>query len=277
MIKEYFIHVLCILFTRSLFANPEPTEVNDYHIVHSQFWKQALQDTKEVITAPACWDKHDLAIVALVVAGTVGLMTIDKQISDGLSNKKIQPLHGILAVSDKFGYEYYVIPALAGTYVLGEVLHNYKARKIALLSIESFLLAGGFAQIGKYLLHRQRPRSKGSNPFRYDGPSFKMHHLSFPSGHTACAFAVAAVIAEEFKEEGLLIPITVYTLASLTGIARIERKDHWPSDVFFGACLGVAVGRFIAKLHPENPTNEDWEVCISPQARGLQLALGRSF
>jgi len=202
---------------------------------------------------------------------------VDKKITYGLTKKKYQPLHGILAVTNNFGDGIYLLPTLFGTYVIGEAVHNQRVRKVALLSIESFLIAGGLAQIGKFLFHRQRPGNKSVNPFRFYGPSFKPHHRSFPSGHTTCAFAVAAVISEEFKEKSIAIPIVAYSLASLAGIARIERRDHWTSDVFFGACLGLFVGKLIAKLHPENPTNECWEVCISPETSGFQLALSRSF
>ena len=274
--RKNFIRFLCIILTQALYADA-PTNAGDYHITRAQYWKSALHDAKKVVTAPARWDKQDAAIVVAVIMGTAGLMLVDKPITNGLTKKKIQPLHGILAVTNSFGDGVYVLPALFGTYVIGEAAHNQKMRKVALLSIESFLIAGGFAQIGKYLFHRHRPSSESASPFRFDGPSFKRHHVSFPSGHTTCAFAVAAVISEEFKEKSIFIPIAAYSLASLAGIARIERKDHWTSDVFFGACLGVAVGKLIAKLHPENPINEGWEVCISPDTNGFQLALSRSF
>lgn len=272
--KKTFIQFL--ILTSSLFADAPPN-AGDYHITRSQYWKSAVHDAKEVVTAPARWDKQDVAIVFGVIAGTAGLMLVDKQITKGLTKKKLQPLHGILAVTNNFGDGVYLLPALFGTYVIGEAAHNQRVRKAALLSIESFLIAGGLAKIGKFLFHRHRPSSKSASPFRFDGPSFKLHPVSFPSGHTACAFAVAAVISEEFKEKSIAIPIVAYSLASLAGLARIERRAHWTSDVFFGACLGVAVGKLIAKLHPENPANECWEVCISPETSGFQLALSRSF
>ncbi len=274
--KNFFILFLCSLLTRSLHADC-PIDAGGYHITHSEYWKSALNDVKEVVTAPARWDKKDAALVVLVIAGTGSLMAVDKQITHALTKKKIEPLHGILAVANNFGEGVYVLPALFGTYLIGEAAHSEKARKVALLSTEGLLIAGGLAQVGKFLFHRQRPSSKHANPFNFDGPSFRLHHVSFPSGHTACVFAVAAVISEEFKEKSIFVPIAAYSIATLTGIARIERKAHWTSDVFFGACLGTAVGILIAKLHPDNPTDRDWKVCISPNTSGFQLALSRSF
>lgn len=61
---------------------------------------------------------------------------------------------------------------------------------------------------------------------------------SFPSGHTAAAFSLATVWAQERPRDREL----VYTLAALVGMARIQLKQHWPSDVFFGAAIGIAAG-----------------------------------
>lgn len=61
---------------------------------------------------------------------------------------------------------------------------------------------------------------------------------SFPSGHTMAAFSLASVWANERPRDREL----VYTLATLAGLSRLSLKQHWPSDVFFGAALGMAVG-----------------------------------
>jgi len=238
---------------------------------------QVLQDSKNVIKAPFSWRKEEVAAASLIVVGTIGLMNFDKRISQSLTQQNSQTIHRLLEITDKFGYENYALPALLGTYAIGEIFHNLKARKVAILSMESFLFAGCGASIGKYLLHRQRPRSKNASSFRYDGPSFRQHHVSFPSGHTACAFAMAAVIAREFREESITTSIIAYSLAALTGLARIERKDHWASDVFFGACLGVSVGSLVAKLHEEGSMNRDWRLGLSTGQEGLQLALQHLF
>jgi len=71
---------------------------------------------------------------------------------------------------------------------------------------------------------------------------------SFPSGHTAAAFAVATVFAQRYRSRGWA-PWAVYGLAygsaSLIGLSRITGKHHFPSDVFGGAVLGYSISRFI--------------------------------
>jgi membrane-associated phospholipid phosphatase len=61
---------------------------------------------------------------------------------------------------------------------------------------------------------------------------------SFPSGHTATAFAAAVVVQGTWPRCGAL----VYTLAALTGLSRIYVGVHYPGDVAFGAACGLVVG-----------------------------------
>lgn len=83
-----------------------------------------------------------------------------------------------------------------------------------------------FAGVGvlKLAVHRTRP----------DGGAY-----SFPSGHTAGAFAIAPVLAHHF---GWRVGAPAYALAVMTGAGRLEDRHHYLSDVVFGAALGTAVG-----------------------------------
>lgn len=62
---------------------------------------------------------------------------------------------------------------------------------------------------------------------------------SFPSGHSAGAFAVAPVLARHF---GRRVAVPAYVLAVMTGMGRLEDRRHYLSDVVFGAALGTAAG-----------------------------------
>ena len=64
-------------------------------------------------------------------------------------------------------------------------------------------------------------------------------HRSFPSGHTAQAFATATFLSEEYKERLPWMPYAAYTLAGSTGILRIANNKHYIGDVLFGAGLGL--------------------------------------
>jgi membrane-associated phospholipid phosphatase len=60
---------------------------------------------------------------------------------------------------------------------------------------------------------------------------------SFPSGHTAGAFAGAGFFLFYF---GISYGIVAIALATLTGISRITSKHHWTRDVIAGAIIGLA-------------------------------------
>lgn len=62
--------------------------------------------------------------------------------------------------------------------------------------------------------------------------------FSFPSGHTAAAFAVATVAG--FCIPGLLVPLIL--VAMLIGLSRVYLGVHYPSDVAAGAVLGGLSG-----------------------------------
>jgi undecaprenyl-diphosphatase len=67
-------------------------------------------------------------------------------------------------------------------------------------------------------------------------------NASFPSGHSATAFAAATAIA-------LISPrMRPYALAVAAGVAlsRVYLRVHYPLDVLAGALLGAAVGALVA-------------------------------
>jgi membrane-associated phospholipid phosphatase len=62
---------------------------------------------------------------------------------------------------------------------------------------------------------------------------------SFPSAHTAHAFATATFLAHEFGDRSVWYSIGAYTLATGVGALRIMNNRHWISDVMGGAGIGI--------------------------------------
>ena len=69
---------------------------------------------------------------------------------------------------------------------------------------------------------------------------------SFPSGHAATAFAVAAVVA--VRHPRLKWPLV--GIAALVAISRVYLGVHFWVDVIAGAALGICVGLLAAWLTP---------------------------
>lgn len=63
---------------------------------------------------------------------------------------------------------------------------------------------------------------------------------SYPSGHSATAFAVAILLALAYRRRW--VTIVVLLGAALIAFSRLYLGHHYPSDVFAGSVLGTTVG-----------------------------------
>ncbi|GAA4309180.1 phosphatase PAP2 family protein [Compostibacter hankyongensis] len=65
------------------------------------------------------------------------------------------------------------------------------------------------------------------------------NRTSFPSGHTAQAFAAATFLSEEYKDRFKWMPYAAYGLASGVGALRLANNKHYLCDVLVGAGIGI--------------------------------------
>jgi undecaprenyl-diphosphatase len=85
--------------------------------------------------------------------------------------------------------------------------------------------------------------------------------FSFPSGHTAVAFAVAAALAGQGDGLGLVL----FPLAIGIGLSRLILGAHYPLDVAAGALVGLAAGPLARGL---------LDGSLMTQAQATRLLLG---
>lgn len=90
----------------------------------------------------------------------------------------------------------------------------------------------------KHLLPRSRPDRSAVPATRH---ARMPTSGSFPSGHTASAFAFVTAVTADFP----LLALPLYGTAAAVGYSRVHNGVHYPSDVVSGAVLGLAVGTLL--------------------------------
>jgi membrane-associated phospholipid phosphatase len=117
-----------------------------------------------------------------------------------------------------------------------------KKVEIFLMLVYSFLLSGLLAQIIKNIKHYPRPISffgNTSQQYFIQGLTFHTSN-SFPSGHTATAFAMAAVLSFMIPNKKWQVFFVI--AASAVGFSRIYTGQHFLNDVLVGALIGTICG-----------------------------------
>lgn len=123
------------------------------------------------------------------------------------------------------GQEWLLGGGALATYVAGRATGRPRMAAIGGDLIEAQVIAGTVALGMKLAISRERP----------DGEP-----RSFPSGHAAGTFAVAAVLQRHYGWKGA---VPAYTAAVLISGARLQANSHFSTDVIAGAALGILAGR----------------------------------
>ncbi|MEP6608437.1 MAG: phosphatase PAP2 family protein, partial [Burkholderiaceae bacterium] len=131
-------------------------------------------------------------------------------------------------------------------------------------------------QLFKRLTELSRPLAVlGSDAVHVIG--IPLYGRAFPSGHSAAAFAAAAVLIAS-GVAGRRSSVLLLIGATLIALSRIVTGAHWPSDVFGGAAVGWLcglAGYWIASRLPHAVHRGlEWFAGIVAFACGLVLVFG---
>jgi len=186
------------------------------------------------------------------------------------------------AASDWTGFV--LTPAVAlGTGALAAgVDHRFRdAPSSALVIAETTALAVALDDIVKLLVARQRPYvhfADSPEPAARDADA----NLSFYSGHTNLAFAVAVASGTVASMRGYrLAPVvwaTSLPLAAVTGYLRVAADKHYFTDVLTGALVGAAAGFLVPFVfHRASAATPDPGTMPAPQGRAMFVASSWTF
>lgn len=252
---------------------PTPTPTLEH-----EFFKNILHDQKSIWTAPFRLERTDMKWVVPSSIGLMALFTTDRITGDEIfeTNRPVNLSRHISNAGSIYG-----LGAVATTfYVIGRKTGNYRARETGLLSAEALINSAIVEGVLKEITQRARPADGVERSEFFDGGS------SFPSGHSTQAWAVAAVIASEYKHRPA-VQIAAYGIASAVSVARFTGHKHYISDVVAGSALGYGIGKFVYRAHHRELQESDGAITKSAwpmimpqynrQARQYGVALTWNF
>jgi len=144
----------------------------------------------------------------------------------------INGLAGASSILDWTG----IIITTFGVPFLGLIVLLTKKQLVVLKGLTSFVIATAIELGIKAVWHVPRPDAANV--------LVTATNSSFPSGHSANAFALAMTLYLYNKKIG--IPALIF--ATIIGISRIFVGVHWPIDVAVGIMLGISVAYGVDRL-----------------------------
>jgi membrane-associated phospholipid phosphatase len=149
----------------------------------------------------------------------------DLRVSNSLANSP--SMKGFFSAGQTMGAATTQLAGAFATYSIGRMTGNARVATIGADLVRAQFVSQAMTQAIKFSVGRTRP----------DGTT-----LSFPSGHSASAFATAAVLQRHL---GWKAGIPAYGVAAYVATSRIQVQRHYLSDVAFGAAIGMIAGRTV--------------------------------
>ncbi len=205
-----------------------------------------------------CFSKETKIFLAIAVLVPFVLFYADEPVLTWIRgfHKDNPDIHRLLRAVDKVMY----YAAHGTTMIVGAFLvylygryADQRLRDIGKSLVIGLAASGISVQIIKHIIGRARPRV--SDILVIIGPSLRGGYDSFPSGHSAMAFCLAAILSGYYPRYW----IPFYMFAVLEGLARIDGTSHFPADVLAGAIVGTVVAKLVEmKLSRTTETARRW-------------------
>jgi membrane-associated phospholipid phosphatase len=211
---------------------------------------ELLKDQLGMWTSPGRARLSDATWLVPLGGFAAALFATDSDISRHLSNSPntlLQYKH----ISDYGTYS--MAGGAAGLYLLGIATNNEHRRESGLLSEEAAIDAVAVVEAMKYASGRERPFVDNANGHFFKGGT------SFPSEHSAAAWAIAGIIAHEYPSP--FMKFFAYGLAGVVSATRVNAKQHFPSDVLVGSAIGYLASAYVYHMHHNSDLQgSSWEL-----------------
>lgn len=195
--------------------------------------RRGLEDQKELYRAP--FKPSNFKWDGVVLAGTTLFLIEDRHIENNLPGGHYQLYQDTsnIAIGG-------LSASLAGVWLYGIKADNPHARETGLLTLETLANTFLIYTPMQLIAARQRPGEGNGH-----GDFFKHRAIntSFPGGHAMFTWAMATVMAHEYRQKW--VQILAYGAAFAVTSSRFLARDHWSSDMFLGTALGIGIGAHI--------------------------------
>jgi Capsule assembly protein Wzi/PAP2 superfamily len=200
--------------------------------------KRLIFDQREIWSSPARLRWTDAEWLVPVAGITTGMILTDASVSRSLPGSP-HTLH--LENELRTGSVAALGAAAGGMYLWSLRTHEPHQRETGLLAgeamIDSLMLTEGV----KFAAGRERPQQGNGQGNFFRGRD------SFPSGHSATAWAAAGILAHEYP--GPMTKLLAYGLATTVSLASEGSKQHFSSDVLIGSGMGWLVSEYVYRTH----------------------------
>jgi PAP2 superfamily protein len=225
----------------------------------------------------------DAAVTGVAVGGTLALLLLKDQLAPATCRWCTPPgfdadVSRSLAWSnrDAAGTASDVLEVVLGAGVLGTTILDGQRRGGSELAVANSLLVAEATSIAMLLNTGVKYAVGRSRPYVYfggGGADTRDGNLSFFSGHTTFAFAVAAssstLLLSQHAPHAEWVSAGAFATAGFIGYLRIAADQHYLTDVLAGAAVGTAVGWAVP--HFFHPAHEKG-MQVRPAPGGLAIA-----
>jgi hypothetical protein len=195
--------------------------------------KRTLEDQKEIYLAPL--KPSNLRWDALVLAPSAAFFVTDHHIENNLPGGHYTFYQDTSDVA--IGG---LAATLAGVWIYGIKGDHPHARETGNLELETLINTFLVYAPMQFIAARQRP---GEGNGHGDFLRHSAIDTSFPGGHAMFTWAMATVVAQEYPKPW--VQVLNYTAAFTVTLTRFLARDHWASDMWVGAALGIGIGTHV--------------------------------
>lgn len=235
-------------------------------ILGPRLFLDTWRDQTGIWTSPLRVRPRDLLWIAPLVAAEAVLIRNDRGIAGEMNERgRASAYYDVSEDLSEWGSGYATLGTSGALFAAGRAFGDERMARAGAIAFRAQVDVALVAQTIKLATRRARPGNPNAGLFGVGGSSF-------PSGHSAAIWSLAAVLHEEYADVPLVRWGSIAGAAAVSA-SRFSGRNHFASDILAGSALGWLVGRYVVRKY--DPVFENGLV-VSPALVGEDEAPGVS-